>query len=446
MFQAGNGVGKTAVGAVIVANIIWGKGSDWFDYPLFNKFPYRKRGRIISDPTTVQSILIPELEKWFPKGRYSNSKMGKNYPYMWKSDTGHMFDVMTYEQALKEFESATLGWVLFDEPPPEAIYKATVARMRRGGIIFIGMTPLIGSAWMYDHIATYQDKTGILKRAKNKQRAVVKADVEDNCIEHGIRGILTHKNIQRMLAEYDEDELEARAHGNFIHLSGRVFKKFDKKIHVIEPFLVTKRDYSVWHALDPHPRNPDAALWVAVDKYGTKFIVDEDYRGGRTSALARRIKNINREYRIEEYLIDPSAFNEDQHDDLKNESLGLELYNKYGLDYDPASKSRTRADRRIRDALDYERRGKDLIVVPELYIFSTCPRTIYELEHYQWDEWKGKTKDEKHPKEKPKDKDDHEIENLGRILLREPALTRMPIIGATSNIGVKTNKEMDPYD
>jgi len=59
---------------------------------------------------------------------------------------------MTYDQSLTEFESATLGWCYFDEPPPLAIFKATVARMRRGGIIFIGATPLTGSAWMYDNL------------------------------------------------------------------------------------------------------------------------------------------------------------------------------------------------------------------------------------------------------------------------------------------------------
>ena len=275
---------------------------------------------------------------------------------------------------------------------------------------------------------------------------VIFADVEDNCIEHGIRGILEHKNIAQMLAEYSEEEIEPRAHGRFQHLSGLVFKKFDRRIHVIEPFMISERDYLVWHALDPHPRNPDAGLWVAVDKNGTKFVCDEFYITAKTKTLAARVHKKNEEYRIEEMLIDPSAFNEDKHrDDMENETLAAELANDYNLDYQKATKTRSRSDRRIKDALDYDKRGREIIIAPELYIFDTCPRTIYELEHYQWDEWRGRTAEEKSPKEKPKDKDDHQIENLGRILVREPQWRPMLRSYASSHIGEKTNKDFDPF-
>jgi len=176
LFSAANGVGKTCLGANILAHILWGQsGNKWFgnegfkwefnrgevhqegirkaiDLPLYNNWPYPKRGRIVSDPTTVKETIEPELKKWFPKGRYKTNKKGKNYSYFWQTDTGHVFELMTYDQSLTEFESATLGWCYFDEPPPLAIFKATVARMRRGGIIFIGATPLTGSAWMYDNL------------------------------------------------------------------------------------------------------------------------------------------------------------------------------------------------------------------------------------------------------------------------------------------------------
>ena len=154
LFSAGNGVGKSANGANIVANIVFGKSNNWFAYPLFEKWPYRKRGRIVSDPTTIQGVIIPELKKWFPVDRYTTNKGGKNFEAQWQTDTGWLIDLMTYEQDAKEFESATLGFCWFDEPPPSAIYKATVARMRKGGIIFITATPLTGSAWMYDTLVT----------------------------------------------------------------------------------------------------------------------------------------------------------------------------------------------------------------------------------------------------------------------------------------------------
>ena len=129
---AGNGVGKSCAGVNIIANLIFDDVKNkYFDYPIFRKFPFsEKRGRIISDPTTIQQTLIPELKKWFPLNKYVTSKAGKGYEYNWMTNSNHKFDILTYEQEIKEFESATLSWVWFDEPPPLAIYKASIARLR----------------------------------------------------------------------------------------------------------------------------------------------------------------------------------------------------------------------------------------------------------------------------------------------------------------------------
>jgi len=443
LFCAANGVGKTAGGAVILSHILFGQsGNKWFgkdsftwvderdktlhrrkdkNLPLFTNWPYPKQGRIVSDPTTISQTLIPELKKWFPAGRYTTSKSGKNYEYNWKTDTGHKFEVMSYDQSTKEFESATLGWTWFDEPPPLAIFKATVARMRKGGIIYITATPLTGSAWMHDHIIKNQsDKEG--------QRDYVHADIEANCITHGVRGILKHKDIQKMIDEYNEEDMQARVHGRFHHLIGLIFKNFNKKIHIIRPFTITKRDYMVIEGFDPHPRAPDALMWLATDRKGRKIVIDEIYDTLRTPELVERIRKKDERYRIEMRIIDPAAFVEDKHkDNPEAETFGAELANKYDLLYEKATKARTRADRRIKDALDYQLRGNDMIIEPELYVFNTCQRTIYEFEHYKWAEWYGKATERKDPKEVPEDKDDHQIENLGRLLMQEMEFTEMQL-------------------
>jgi len=438
LFSAANGVGKTGAGATMLAHLLYGpSGNKYFDYPLFNNFPYPKRGRIASDPTTVTQTIVPELYKWLPQGRFQTNKAGKNYEYNWATDTGHKFEVMTYEQGAKEFESATLGWAWFDEPPPLAIFKATVARMRMGGIIFITATPLTGSAWMYDHILNYKgDREG--------QRDFVEADVEANCIEHGIRGRLKHEDIEKMIAEYNDDDKQARVFGKFHHLVGLVFKNFDRKVHIIKPFWVNKKDYVVLEALDPHPRNPDAVMWLAVDKNGTKFVIDELYGSYLTGELARRIKKKAEDYRMEMRIADPLAFVEDQHQaNPSQQTLANKLW-EYGLQYNKATKDRRAADRRIKDALDFEMRGEDIIVAPELYIFDTCQRTIWEIEHLVWDEWRGKAAERKSPMEKPVDKDDHMIENLGRLLLQEPTFIPLPKRN-TERVNVKTMESFDVF-
>jgi len=277
-----------------------------------------------------------------------------------------------------------------------------------------------------------------------KSAGMVWADVEANCIEHGIRGRLKHKDIERMVAHYTEDEKHARVHGKFHHLVGIVFKNFNRKVHVIKPFKITKRDYIVLEALDPHPRNPDAVMWVAVDRKGTKYIINELYGIFTTAELADRTLTRAERYRVEMRLADPSAFVEDKHQPNPTEqTLAAKLWD-LGLEYVKATKNRRRADRRIKDALDYRMRGEDLIVAPELYIFDTCKRTIWELEHLVWDEWRGKISERKSPKEQPVDKDDHCIENLGRILVQEPVFFPMPKVG-NRNSAIKTKESLDPF-
>ena len=443
MFSAANGVGKTCVSANIVANILWGKENEnkYFDYPLFKEWPFPKRGRIISDPTNLEKNLIPTLKEWFPAGRYKTIKSGKHFDSVWSTDTGFEFDIMSYEQDPKEFEAATLGWAWFDEPPPESVFKATVARMRKGGIIFISETPLYG-AWLYDHIIANPDK----ELATKGQRVYIEAGVEDACKEHGIRGHLDHEHIMKMIGEYSEDEKQARIYGKFQHLIGLRFKNFSRNIHVIKPFNINYKDFTVYEALDTHPRNPDMCNWLAVDRKGNKYIIAElkiKSEGG-TEELSERIKNIASQYRLERRICEPAAFVVDQHDDT-GRSLAEKLIS-YGLNYYQASKVRMQSDRRIEDALAYQKvklgDKEEMIKAPELYIFDTCPVTIWEFEHLRWDEWKGKIADDKNKKEKTIDKDDHAIENVGRLLIMEPRFIE-PKADNTSNYSIPN---YDPYD
>lgn len=441
LLSAANGVGKTAAGVNLLAHLFWYRPkSEFFQGELFKNFPYNKKGRIVSDPTTVGSTLVPELKKWFPQGRFTTDKVGKNYEYRWSTDTGFEFDIMSYDQAPKEFESATLGWVWFDEPPPEAVYKATVSRMRTGGIIIITMTPLTGSAYLYDQIVTNQEEG---------QRAVITADIEDNCVEHGERGILNHNDILRMVAEYNEEDKQARVFGRFMHLTGLVFKEFERRIHVVKPFKIDLTNWCVYQRFDCHPRNPDAVMWVAVNAKGDKYVIDELYGKWTTEELVYRILQKDAQYRVVSHKLDPSGFIVDQHTNTSLAKRITEISN-FKLRYTPASKERSLAITRTHDALSFQLIANDLLKAPELRFFDTVERTIFELEHWQYNEYRGQVAERYNKSEKPQDKDDHMMENLGRVLIDEPSFTPLPrqgIMGTyNQNIIQGATPTLDPYD
>jgi phage terminase large subunit-like protein len=317
---------------------------------------------------------------------------------------------MTYDQSPKEFESATLGFVFFDEPPPEEIYKASIARLRKGGICGIFATPLMGSAWLYDEIVANP-------KAEEQFRFFLEAEVEDACKIHGVRGFLEHDQIVKMVSQYKEEDMISRVFGKFQHLVGLVFKEFSKEVHVLEPFELNQDDYCVYVSWDTHPREPEMISWVAVDAKGRCIVVDELYSDAPTEELVARIKSIDSKYRVVKRVMDPAGFIEDKR---TGDSFAKLLAREYGLNFEPASKRRSDAIRLMKDAFHYQIAGGEMIVKPMLLTTSNCTRFIWELLHWQWQEYTGKTAEKRGKNPRPQDKDDHAIEAVGRVLLENP--------------------------
>jgi len=70
---------------------------------------------------------------------------------------------------------------------------------------------------------------------------------------------------------------------------------------------------------------------------------------------------------------------------------------------------------------------------------------IWEFEHYQWDDWRGRAAERKDPMEKPMDKDDHMMENLGRMLVQEASWFPPDPI-RTIRASESPAKRLDPFD
>lgn len=447
MFVGANGTSKTATGANIVANIIKGKQSDWFDQNLFKEWPYIKRGRIISNPTTLKEKIIPELEKWlprnqyerFPEAEYATEKGGKYYASKFKFKNGWEFDLMSHEQSLDSFESVDLGFVWIDEPMPKDKFLATIARGRLGMIVFWTYTPLFQSAWIKEWMDNAIEKG---------DAGTVEAEMEDNCKIHGVRGHFEHKNIQRMADAFPEDEKEARVFGKFGHLIGRVHKRFSRNIHVIKPFKINEKEWTTYKALDPHPRVQDHVMYMSVNKKGTKIVTAELLSEGLIKELHERMKALEtlHQFRIEARIIDPSAYNDDQH--REDPSIGSQLFD-LGENWIKGSKDLHAGIKRTDEAMAYELKQGKFIREPELYIFDTCRVTIKQLEEYVWQEYKGSTADGKKKNASPRDKDDHQPENLHRLLLSEPKFIpyqyRASTISGGSGMSGVSENDFDPY-
>lgn len=382
IFSGGNGAGKTYLMVNILANLIWGKQNSWFKGPLFEGWEFPRRVRIGTESANVRSsgAIDDAISRWWPKGRYTTSKDGAPYVRTYTSDTGWIVEKMSYEQETREWESSTLGLVCFDEPPPRDKYMASVARLRKGGRIAIFMTPLMKAGWLIDEISGAPDVQ------------MVYADIEDNCKIHGQRGHLLHEDIERMVANMDPDEVEARAHGKPMHLSNVILgKTFQRHVHVVPENLQPPAGGVQWGmVVDPARGKPWAIAWFWVDRTGRIVFTDEypvdDWLRCRETNLtiadyAKLIRHVENGRPMQWRIIDRHFAN------ARNDygtTLKQDLSEKFGLDFSDSYACDNEIESGIQKTKDYF--GGDKALGPRLLIKENCRNIIKSMERWERDE------------------------------------------------------------
>ena len=372
-------------------------------YPEENKHNGPVIGRIIAKDFQkgVGEVIIKFLDEWLDmklvQKKYRNPI---GVPVKWTLKNGSVFDILTHEQNTEQFE----GWkghvAWFDEPPPRDKYVATL----RGLVDFRGknwltLTPLT-QPWVYDDIYTKSD---------NKRILAVTTDIRDN--PH-----LPQDSIAEFEKVLTEEEKEARLHGRFLHLTGLIYKDFRPDIHICEPPKIQKH-WTRYFCIDPHERTPTACMWLAVDEKDKMWIYDELWLGDMTiEQVAHAIHAQEGDMKPRIRLIDP-------HMDKENNLMGgfnvrSELM-KYGVFCERAHSDPVLGKSRIRQALKPVYSPIYKTEVPRLRVSRACTQTIYEFQHYIYDEHR-RNKEEYDPKEKPKKKNDHFMDCLRYIFNHQP--------------------------
>lgn len=249
--------------------------------------PVPNVGRIIAQnyQQAIQQTIWPKIQEWAPKGWYTVKRDNRGIPVRINWKNGSVIHLMSNDQDDMAFEGTNGHWVWADEPID---YRKYVG-LKRGLIDYSGhmwmtMTPLT-QPWIHDVIVS---------RANNPDGKVVvfKFSIWDNCIENG--GHLRREDIEEFLSDLREDELEARLHGNFLHLAGRVYKEWEPEApYWITPFEIPDTWPRVC-VIDPHSRKPIAVLWAAVSPDNQLFVYRDLYdpRLKTVKDVANRIKEL----------------------------------------------------------------------------------------------------------------------------------------------------------
>lgn len=354
----------------------------------------------------IKKVLQPKMEDWWPKNRVVETSRKDGVKNWWRDKkTGSTLDVLSNQQDRNAFESADWDFILWDEPPEyDNWLAATRGLIDRGGREFFANTLIEEQVWFYREILKRRKKDG----TPDRKIFNIHATMRDN-VGYG----LALEDVEEYEDRLPENQRQARIYGIPAFLAGLIFPTFKRDIHLKSRFRAgVPIDWLIDIAIDVHPKEPQAVLFVATSPKGYKYVVEEIYENGGGKWLGQEIiKSIKRNcYRVNKIIIDPAAKGDenapegstyDQIERVLAQYDGPEFPQGYALDL--GSKDLKSGILLVKDWLITENEE------PGLFFFDDLVRTVWELEGWMWNPKTGK----------PVDKDDHMCENLRRLLQLE---------------------------
>ena len=346
--------------------------------------------------------LLPNGIKRTPQG-YLRRLIGHN---------GSTIDILSNEMDQLAFESADWDIAWIDEPTQRgkwtAIQRGLLDRM---GIALMTFTPLV-EPWM---------KEEIIDRHDNKTITVIEADTYQNTEDIHGNPILTTEAIRQFEQSIPDEERATRIHGQFFHLRGIVYKEFLPGIH--------DRDFDYQYpdpivcVLDPHTRKPHWVIWAFVNRMDQVFVDRELIFDGTIRELAKTIRLTEQMagYNLKRRLIDP---NYGRTPLITTGRTVIEELARppFPVRFAEANDSEETGIMKVKQMLYFDRsKPIEIPNIPMLYFNrDRCPRTIRSMRNLQHEEWKGKTRFEKDPKETTKNKDDDAADCVRYLCMSNP--------------------------
>lgn len=353
----------------------------------------------------VSDVLVPKLRDMLPfeifvvhlekiQGKAVSKIVFKN---------GSTIKFLSYEMHPKKWEGYTWDVVGFDEPPPRHAYIATRRGcMRRHAPLFFSFTPL-SEPWIYEqlyntsaavHVNLEEDVARLTDPVR--QVFVTTIAIEEN-------PYLTKDQRDAFLEDLDDEEREARQHGRFLHLMGRVYKDFDPRTHVLPAMPAS--DWREWPAglvVDPHDRRPFACLWFVISPRNEMFFVGEwpdfdfyhtkNFQAGVDfySQAMSEMEGALGLQRLEWNLMDPRFGKTPS--GLTGTTM-MEEFRKYGRYFDEHLVP-------FEDIQSGHIKVRKRLKENSVFFLESCTNAIRGMRNYTWQEWRGSDED-KGVKERP---------------------------------------------
>jgi len=394
-FSGANRIGKTTIGTILAFSTMFGY------FPWSNQrlpFPHgqpRKVRYIGQDwEKHIMQVVVPCLREWWPKEReYETKKNNQGVPALWTDTaTGSTLEIMSNNQESDLHEGWSGDLIVYDEPPRREIRVANARGLidRTGRELFC-MT-LLKEAWIHQEVVNARTEDG----KPDTTVFNVTGDIYQN-VGFGI----TVEGVKQFEKTLTEDEKSARIYGKPSYLSGLVYPQFKRNIHLVERFDIPL-DWLIDIAIDIHPREKQAVLFIATDPREDRYVFHEIFDHGDGRWVGEQVVRVTSrdKLRVNRIIVDPLAKGDKNMPNTTFDKIDAVLQ-AHGMVLDVATKDKQSG------IIEVKRHLIGPNNKPSLFFFDDLRRTVWEMEGYMYNE----------DTQKPLDKDDHMMENLYRLLL-----------------------------
>ena len=398
--------GKTTLGCILTICTMLGFWP-WNNERLH--FPHRnpRKVRIVGGEweTRIKQVIIPELEKWWPKRipvDIKTNNVGAKAFWTNKLD-GSTLNILSNHQDPMAHEGDHFDLVYYDEPVKKPIYIANARGLvdRAGKEIFC-MT-LLEEAWI--------DREIVNKRLPNGRPDPKVFKVETQSTDNVGYGI-TQNGLDDFAGKLDKDDYDARILGIPKYKAGLVYPQYKREIH-LKPRFRVPLDWPVDIAIDTHPRKPHSVLFMATSPRGFKYCIHEIREHGDGKSIAESVVRLVQwgVYRVNKVIIDPLSKGDSNETDTTFEKAS-DVFARHGMYLETASKNKDAGILSVKEYLKSENNEASL------FFFDDLVYTIKEIEGLMWEV------DPNSEKEKAQKVDDDMMEDLYRLILLGTEYTR----------------------
>ena len=325
-----------------------------------------------------------KIKKYLPENQIANiiwHNKNADIPREVQLVNGNVIELLAYDQGRRVFQGRAIDAFYGDEQcksDSQGIWTEIQARLLdKNGFSAQTMTPIVFQPWFEERIKNLPESD-----------SVHFANLNDNRVSRG--GYIDDSEIELMIREWPESVQETRIAGRFAAFYGSVYKTFSIATHVCQPFEIPEH-WSRFRSIDFGYNNPFVCLWLARDDDRTWYVYAEHYQARETLAYhAERIKQISASDRYRMTCAD-------------HDSQDVAELRALNINSEPARKAVGLGIEAVQAVLKVQANGK-----PRLKIFSTCKKTIQEVQGYRWAEG-SETKD---AKDEPLKVDDHTCDAL----------------------------------